>query len=317
MLPAEIAKALGVEVRGRQDIRVDDPVELTAAGKGSITWVKKFDAGSEEYLRRISGALIVHPVPSTADERRLLSNLSAHNATLESPHPRLTFAELLAKFFSHLELSVPSGIDPAAKIDPSARIGKGVTIGAFCYVGPEAEIGDGTVLHPSVTVHSRSLIGKNCIINSQTVIGTRGFGFVETAQGRWVHFPQIGRVVIEDDVEIQAGCTVCRPGLGTTVIGRGTKIDCLCHIGHNAQIGADCVVTACSEIGAGVRVGDGAWLGPNSCSIEGVVIGKKATVGIGSVIVRDVAADTVVAGSPAEPIELVKLRRAAIKKLID
>jgi UDP-3-O-[3-hydroxymyristoyl] glucosamine N-acyltransferase len=97
---------------------------------------------------------------------------------------------------------------------------------------------------------------------------------------------------------------------------RGTKIDNLCHIGHNARVGPHAVVTACTEVGAGVVVGEGAWLGSNSCSIEGVTIGNRSFVGVGSTVLHDVPASTIVAGSPAEPMEIVRKTRRALKKLI-
>jgi len=211
---------------------------------------------------------------------------------------------------------VPRGIDRSARVHRSARIGTNVTAGPFCFIGADVVIGDRTVLHPGVAVHSRSIVGRNCLLKTNSVVGSRGFGFVRTKEGSLEHFPQIGRVIVEDEVEIGACTVIDRPGLGTTRILQGTKIDNLCHIGHNAQIGPHAVVTACTEVGAGVIVEEGAWLGPNSCSIEGVTVGARSLVGIGATVLRNVSAGTVVAGSPAEPIETVRKTRRALKNLI-
>ena len=192
-----------------------------------------------------------------------------------------------------------------------------MTISAFCFVGPDVEIGDDTVLHPHVVVHSGTRIGRNCVLDAHVVVGSRGFGMVRRDDGTLRHFPQIGTVVIEDDVEIQAGTMVDRPGLGTTRIGRGTKVDNLCHVGHNAQVGPHCVITACAEIGAGVVLEEGTWIGPNSCSIEGVRLGAGSFVGIGSVVVRSVAAGETVAGSPARPTRHLRREREALRRLLD
>ena len=246
-----------------------------------------------------------------------MDSLSERNAVLVTEAPRMLFARMLKLFFAHLGVQIAPGIDPSAQIHGSAKLGEDVTGGAFSFVGPEVEIGDGTVLHPGVVVHSHTTIGRHCIIDSKATIGTRGFGYVPDEDGTLFHFPQLGRVILEDYVEVHAGSTVARPGLGTTRVGRGTKIDCLCHIGHNAQIGRNCIITACSEIGAGVVVEEGAWIGPNTCCIENITLGKGCLVGIGSTVVRSVEPGAVVAGNPSEPMEKIKRSRKAIKRLLE
>lgn len=289
---------------------------IADASSGSATWAKALTQENRRIVDRISGALIVLPRPRNAAERKLLGSVASRNALLVVEEPRLVFARLLARFFSHLELQLPRGINQLAHVDPSARIGHDVTIGPFCFVGSEVIIGDGTVLHPGVAVHSRTVVGRNCIFQSGAVIGARGFGFVRTSEGSLEHFPQVGQVIIDDDVEIGACTAIDRPGLGTTRVLRGTKIDNLCHVGHNAQVGPDAIVAACAEIGAGVVVAEGAWLGPNSCSIEGVTVGTRSLVGIGATVLRNVPEGAVVAGSPAEPIETVRKTRRALKRLM-
>jgi UDP-3-O-[3-hydroxymyristoyl] glucosamine N-acyltransferase len=313
----DVAAAAGVTLVGQPGIEVRGPEPLPDAVPGALCWLKSWEGRHAAAIDRLDGIVLVAPVPSDPAGQAASERLAVRNALVLVPEPRLAYARLLAAFFSHLEAQVPPGIDPSARIDTSARIGSGVTIGAFCFVGADVEIGDGTVLHPGVIVHSRTRIGRNCVVNSGAVLGTRGFGFVRDADGRLVHFPQVGTVEIEDDVEIQAGTMVSRPGTGTTRIRRGAKIDNLCHIGHNADIGSDSVVTACTEVGAGVVVEEGAWVGPNSCSIEGVRLGKGSFTGIGSVVLHDVPPGATVAGSPAEPIEAVRNTRRALRRLVE
>jgi UDP-3-O-[3-hydroxymyristoyl] glucosamine N-acyltransferase len=312
-----IARRLKVPLAGVETLPVRGAESLDRAVAGQVTWVKRLDATSAASLARLRGVLLVHPEPADAEQRGWLDRASRHNALLASRAPRETFAELLAIYFAHEEARIPPGIDPSARVEPTARLGDGVTVGAFCYIGADVEIGDGTVLHPHVVVHSGTRIGRRCILDAHVVVGGRGFGYVRRTDGTLLHFPQIGRVRIEDDVEIQAGSMVVRPGLGTTRVGRGTKIDNLCHIGHNAQIGPDCVITACSEIGARVVVGARTWIGPNSCCLEDVEFGADSVVGIGSVVLRSVDAGETVAGAPAAPTRDLRRRGAALRRLLN
>jgi UDP-3-O-[3-hydroxymyristoyl] glucosamine N-acyltransferase len=256
-------------------------------------------------------------MPQNAEERALVAAVAARNAVLAVAQPRLLYAQLLTAFFAEDEVRFPAGVDPAARVDASARLGERVVVGPFCFVGPDVEIGDDTVLHPGVVIHAGSRLGRRCVVKAHAVVGNPGFGFVRRPDGSLEAFPQIGRVVIEDDVVIGAASAIDRPGLGTTRVRHGTKIDNLVHVGHGAQVGPHAVVAACAEIGASVVVGEGAWLGPHSCSLENVRFGERAFVGLGAVVVKDVAADAVVAGSPAEPTESLRRTRQALRKLVE
>lgn len=313
----QIAEAFGLAFLGPERLDVAGPDPFDRAGPGSFTWVKTFSKEALIRLQALHGATIVVPEPHTDVEIAAVESASASNALLPVPNPRLAFARMLSRFFSHLELKTPHGIDLTARIEPTARIGQGVTIGPFCYVGAGASIGDRTVLQPGAIVHSDTIVGADCVLGSYSVVGQRGFGFVRDDDGRLVPFPQVGRVVLEDGVEIKTFTVVDRPGLGETRLLRGSKFDNHCHVSHGARVGPNAVVTACAEIGAGVIVGEDVWLGPQSCSIEGVTIGREAFVGIGAVVLRDVPAGAVVAGNPAEPIEQVKRVRKALKKLVE
>ena len=311
-----IASYLNSTIQGISDLIIHTPSEPSDAGPGSALWIKSFSPATLELLAGLDGVLIIHPPAEKPDILKALSEAAESNALLAAENPRLAFARMLSRFFSGLQAYVSDGIDETARIDQSAQIGERVSIGAFCVIGPHVTIGDDTVLHPHVTVYSHSRIGKRCIINSGVRVGTRGFGFVKDENGDNIHFPQVGTVIIEDDVEVQANTTIARPGVGVTRIERNAKIDCLCHIGHNARIGPRAIVTACSEIGAGVVVGESAWVGPNSCSLEGVNFGPDSFTGIGSVVLRDVPPGKTHVGSPAVPIDEMKAIRAAIQEIM-
>jgi len=155
----------------------------------------------------------------------------------------------------------------------------------------------GCSVHPSAVIyHERVFLGLDVKIGANCVIGGEGFGMWRTQSGSIRKFPQIGRVIIGDNVELQSGVCVDRGALGDTVIGEGTKIDNLVHIGHNVIVGKHCVIVANSMIGGGVRIGNETWIGPSVTILNGIRIGRKCVVGIASLVLRDVADDEVVKG---------------------
>jgi UDP-3-O-[3-hydroxymyristoyl] glucosamine N-acyltransferase len=317
LLASEVASSLGLDVTGVGGIQIISPEPLTEAPPGSMTWTKSLEGRQAGALRRLTGCMLFHPRPKSAEDEACLAELGRTNALVACDAPRLDFARALARFFGHLELRIAAGIDPTARIHPDATIGRDVAIGAFAYVGAGAVIGDGSVLHPHAVVHGGTTVGRNCVLKSHSVVGNSGFGFVRDADGTLVAFPQVGRAVLEDDVQVGCGSMVDRPGLGETRLLRGTKLDNLVHISHGAKVGPGAVVTACAEVGAGVIVGENAWIGPNTCSIEGVTFGAGSFTGIGSTVIRDVAPASVVAGNPAETTEVLRKTRKAIRKLVD
>jgi len=158
----------------------------------------------------------------------------------------------------------------------------------------EPQLNSGVWIYPNVK------IGKNVIIRPGTVIGGKAVGFYAGEKDEFVAFPQIGGVIIEDDVEI--GCNTCidRGAVGDTVIGQGSKIDNLVHIAHNVKIGRECFVVALSGIGGSAKIGDYTWIGFQSCVRDWVNVGKRVIVGMCSAVVNDVPNDAIVTGVPAK-----------------
>lgn len=153
-------------------------------------------------------------------------------------------------------------------------------------------------IHPTATINDCVKIGKNVKIGPGCRIGFDGHGYEKNEEGCWERFPHYGGVVIEDDVEIGANTCIDRGTLSDTVIGKGTKIDNLVHIGHNARIGKNCYITAKCMMGRSI-IGDDVWVGPCSSILPGVNVGKGAFIGMGSVVVEDVEEYTLVYGVPA------------------
>jgi UDP-3-O-[3-hydroxymyristoyl] glucosamine N-acyltransferase len=246
--------------------------------------------------------------------------------------PRLALARVLELFGRPVH--VAPGVDPSAVIDPRAQIGREVSIGPFCWVGPETQVGDGSrlvshvsvgagvqigekaLLHAGVCIGDRCRIGARVIIQPGALIGGDGFAYVtpepgalESARGtgeikrfntQLVRINSIGNVVIEDDVEIGAGSCVDRGTLGETHIGRSAKLDNLVQVGHNASIGANCLIIAQVGLAGSVQVGDRVVIGGQAGVADHLKVGEDALIQAQSGITSEVPARSIMVGSPAE-----------------
>lgn len=190
-------------------------------------------------------------------------------------------------------------IHPTAIISPLASIGKNVYIGPYAVI-ENTVIGDNTIVSSFVKIYDNVVVGKSCYIKEGAVIGGEGFGFERDENGNRFRFPQIGGVIIGDNVEIGSNTCIDRGALSDTVIESHAKIDNLCHIAHNVHIGNNAVIVACSEISGSCVLGDDVWTGPNVSIRDQRKVGKESLVGMGSVVVKDIPEGEVWAGNPAK-----------------
>jgi len=274
----------------------------------AITFCNKIGADARELIRSTKAGVVL------CCNDRSLAELAVRGKTLiQVRNPRLSFLRLIGAVFAEPR---PRGIHPTAVIDPDAKIHPDVYIGPFTYVG-KCEIGEGTVIYGHIHIYGGNVkIGKNVVIHAGTVIGVDGFGYARNEGGELEHFPHLGGVIIEDDVEIHSNVNIDRATLGNTIIGQGTKIDKFCHIGHNVVIGKHCVIIAHSMLGGSARIGDYVWIAPCACIRDGGIrIGAHALIGMGTVVTRDVPDGAAVMGVPARPIEDYKRILKAVKQL--
>ena len=216
---------------------------------------------------------------------------------LVSDNPRRDFGKALAEFF--LDAQLPT-ISSSAYIDSTATIGSGVSIGHNVVIEKEVVIDDRTVIGNNSTILARTTIGKDCVIGNNTVLGSLGFGFEKDESGEWIRLPHIGRLCIEDQVEIGSSSVIARGTITETRISRNCKIDDNVFIAHNVLLGENSVVIANAEISGSVIVGKHCWIGPASTIIQGLNIGQNSLIGIGSVVIKAVGENEVVAGNPAK-----------------
>ncbi|MHC4114236.1 MAG: UDP-3-O-(3-hydroxymyristoyl)glucosamine N-acyltransferase [Planctomycetota bacterium] len=216
-------------------------------------------------------------------------------------NPRRAFAKCIERFAIG-DTPIKAGIAQTTKIGTNCKISPDVYIGEYSIVEEDVTIGKNSIIESRVYIRSRTAIGKGCIIKSGSVIGGDGFGFCKAPDGTWEKFPHLGKVIIEDSVEIGSNTVINRSILGNTLVGKGTKIDSLVYIAHNVKIGANNIITANVTLAGGVSTGDNVWIGPSSSVLEGCYIGENAYIGMGTVVIRSVEASTRVVGVPARII---------------
>ena len=214
----------------------------------------------------------------------------------------------------HVHLGEQVAIQAHAVIGNDVSIGRGSAIGSCVVIGDGSSIGQGCILYPNVTVYRQTQIGDRVQIHAGSVIGGDGFGYV-LHQGAYVKVPQVGNVVIEDDVEL--GCNVCvdRATVGSTIIRQGTKIDNLVQIAHNDRIGKHVILSGQVGLSGSVSVGDYTVMGGKAGVVDHVHIGEWAKVGAASVVTHAVPAGETVWGYPARPIRQTKRQLAALARL--
>jgi len=257
---------------------------------------------------------------------------SAKKILIRVPNARIAFAKAMALFFP--ERTYPAGIHPTAVVAASAKVDSSAHIGPHCVVGERAQIGARSVLQagavvgddsrigeevnlfPNVTVYPRTEIGARVRIHAGTVIGSDGFGYV-LDNGVQRKVPQVGNVVIGDDVEIGANVTIDRGALGSTVIGKGTKIDNLVQIAHNVEIGAGSIVVAQVGISGSTKLGNYVVLAGQVGIAGHLKIGNQVTVAAKSGVMTDIPDGGKWLGIPAQPDKQTKRQLIAIQHLPD
>jgi len=214
-------------------------------------------------------------------------------------NPRLSFINIINEFFSSDD---QVGLNCFSSIvsDEFSVISKSCYIGPHVYVSPGCKIGENVILYGNIYIYPGVTIGNNVIIHAGTIIGAEGFGFWRSKKGDLIKFPQIGSVIIEDNVEIQANVCIDRGTLGNTIIGEGTKIDNFVHIAHNVQIGKNCAIVAHSMIGGSVKIEDNCWIAPCASILNQMKIGENSVIGMGSVVLKEVGSNQTVKGVPAK-----------------
>jgi UDP-3-O-[3-hydroxymyristoyl] glucosamine N-acyltransferase len=317
---AELAQHARAELAGLGDVEIESVTDLEHAHPRALVMV-----GDARHLASAeasaAGALLVDSqFPAT------------HKPALRARNLRAAFARALAALVP--DARAEPGVHPTAVVADGARVAAGAAlgphvvvadgaiigdrtvIGAGAVVGARARIGAGCLIHPHVTVYADCVVGDRVIVHSGAVIGSDGFGYA-AEDGVHLKIPHLGRVVVEDDVEVGANTAIDRGTLGETRIGRGTKIDNLVQIAHNVTIGPGCIVVAQVGISGSATLGEGVVLGGQAGVRDHVTIGQGAMVGGQSGVTKSVPPRAIVSGYPARDHRQALRLDAAAARLPD
>jgi UDP-3-O-[3-hydroxymyristoyl] glucosamine N-acyltransferase len=301
----ELAALVGGELRGPEELLIRGIAPVEQAGPEDITFIAHPRFARQAATCR-AGAFIVGRAWADLDRPRIVVEhpylaYAQVAGVFAPPRPRPVGISPLAHLGEGVVLGAEAAIGPFACLGDGVRLGDRVTIMPGCYLGPESEVGDDSYLSPGVVLMERCRVGARVLIHSGAVIGADGFGFVPTPRGQ-VKIPQLGIVVIEDDVEIGANVTIDRGALGETRISRGVKIDNLVQVAHNVTIGPHTVIAAQAGIAGSARVGAWAALGGQAGINGHITLGDRVQVGAQAGVTNSVPDGEIVLGSPAWPI---------------
>ncbi len=315
----DIAKFINGKVVGDDSVVITGACGIKEAREGDITFIA--NSKYSPLISRTQASCVI----TSYDVK------SAPKPIIKTENPSVAFTKTITLLYPN-PVKHKKGIHESAVIAKTASIGKGVAIGPHCVIEDNVSIGEGTVLYTGVYVGANTRIGQDCLIYSNitireditigsrviihpgTVIGSDGFGY-ETINGVHHKIPQVGVVVIEDDVEIGANVTIDRARFGKTLIGKGTKIDNLVQIAHNVTIGANSIIVAQAGISGSTSIGKGVTIAGQAGIAGHITIGDNAVIAGQAGVSKSVLPNTCVSGYPAKPHAHAKRINAIVQRL--
>ena len=314
-----VAKAIDGTIVGDGSIEITGCAGIREACEGQLTFLA--NPRYEEYLEHTQASAVI-----VAENHR-----NTRKTLVQNPNPYLAYLKAVRFFQGEAAPPVPgihtsavvaesAHVDPTAQLGPHVVVEEGASIGprtavlAGSYVGANTRVGADCTLYPNVTLREGCVLQDRVIVHSGSVIGSDGFGFVRDGS---VHhkLPQVGNVVVEDDVELGACVTIDRATTGTTRIGAGSKVDNLVQIAHNVQVGRNCIIVAQVGISGSTVLGDGVTLAGQVGVVGHIEIGSGAMVGAQSGVSKSIPAGERMFGSPAQPLPLAKRIEASVRNL--
>jgi UDP-3-O-[3-hydroxymyristoyl] glucosamine N-acyltransferase len=317
----EIASLIGGKVIGDDSLKITNVARIYEAEKNELTFL--YLANYEKYLPTTNASVvIIKPTIKKTNDR--VTYIEANN-------PDIAIQKIIIKYFS--SQSFISGIDSTAFVHPLATIGNNVTLGRNTVISENCKIGDNTIIYhnsvvlndtiigsncliyPNVTITNGHVIGNNVIMHSGTVVGSDGFGYFPNENGEYTKVPQIGNVVIEDNVELGSNVSIDRAALGSTRIKEGTKIDNLVQVAHNVEIGKHTAISGQSGIAGSAKVGDHCVFGGQVAISGHIEIGNQVMMGGKSAASKSILTPGKYFGIPAKELRTAFKEEAHIRNL--
>jgi UDP-3-O-[3-hydroxymyristoyl] glucosamine N-acyltransferase len=303
---SELARAIEASVVGDASADVSGVATLDEATPSDVSFL-----ANPRYADRLAttGAAAVIVAPGITSDRLNL---------LVAKDPYLAYCRAVVTLIGHRKHPF-SGVHPLAHVDKTATVGEGTVVYPHCFVGPRVRIGRDCILYPGVVVYDDCVLGDRVTLHANTVIGQDGFGYA-TSRGVHHKIPQVGNVILEDDVEIGAGCAIERAAMGSTIIGQGTKFADLVSIGHGTKIGPHGLVVSLVGIAGSATIGHHVTIGGQAAINGHTRVGDQVTIAGQSGVVGDVEDRAVLLGSPALPIRQARrvyVAQARLPELIE
>jgi UDP-3-O-[3-hydroxymyristoyl] glucosamine N-acyltransferase len=319
----EIASLINGKISGDDSLEISNLAKIEDAKTGELTFL--YLSAYEKYFSSTkASAIIVKP-----DFQKSRQDITY----IETPSPEKAFFSIVKKYFTP-EFPL-TGIDSTASIHPTAvigdntAIGKNVVISAGCKVGDSAKIfhnttfmenvviGNSTLIHSNVSIRENCEIGNNVIIHSGSVIGSDGFGYGQNENGSYEKVPQIGNVIIEDDVEIGSNVSIDRAAIGSTIIKRGCKIDNLVQIAHNVSVGEDTVISAQTGVSGSTKVGKSCILAGQAGLVGHIELGDNVIITAQAGVSKSIPKPGYYSGSPAMEMRSYQKMQAQVRFISD
>lgn len=283
----KIAELYNLKLYGDlKDAEINNVNSLDNQKNDGLSWIK-----NQKSLEKVKkGFFIVGDNLSIINKKNVVYLITNQSA-------KIIFSKIITEFFSpRIDFYLKNCISEHLK-------NENIKISENVFIGKNVSIGDGTIIYPNVVIEANTVIGNNCIIKSHVSLGTEGLGFeLDKIINQLVKFPQLGNVVLKNNIDIGPNSTVRRATLDSTIIKSGSKIGSLVNIGHNSEIGKNCILTCNVITGGSSKIGDNTFIGVNSVIKNGVKVGSNSIIGMGSIVTKELKSNIVAYGNPAKEI---------------
>jgi UDP-3-O-[3-hydroxymyristoyl] glucosamine N-acyltransferase len=317
----DIAQLIGGKVEGDENREVTTFSKIEEATDSSLCFFANDKYAP--YLEQTKAAVILvshefkYTVPSTVTLIRCHSPYEATAKLLEFYQTKINQSGIEANSHIHESVSIGNQVFVASftYVSENATIGEGSKLFPHVFIGKNVSIGKNVIIHSGVKIYEGCIIGDHCILHSGVVIGSDGFGFAPSADGSFSKIPQVGNVILEDNVEVGANTVIDRATMGSTLIKSGTKLDNLIQIAHNVVIGKNTVIAAQTGISGSTKIGDQVMIGGQVGIVGHIQIGDKSRINAQSGVSKSLDKGAVVTGSPAWDYTKMLKAQALLKKL--